>query len=220
MKIGGVDEAGRGSVLGPMVIAIVVINRDIEKKIHEIGVRDSKELSPTRRERLYNMILKLAEHVDYSIVKPQEIDYAIISGIKLTGLESRVTANLINKFCPEKVYIDSASINITSYSNLIKQWLRCDVDLICDYDADKKYPVVSAASIVAKVIRDREIKKLSMEYGEIGSGYPADPKTIKFIRKWLNEYGKLPDIVRKTWKTIKNMLKNHSLYSLNFFNKS
>jgi ribonuclease HII len=85
------------------------------------------------------------------------------------------------------------------------EFLPFKVQIISEHKADKKYPIVSAASIIAKVERDKAIKEIEEKYGEVGCGYPTDPKTIKFLEKYLKKYGKYPEFVRKSWKPAKRL---------------
>lgn len=209
MLICGVDDAGRGPVIGPLVIAGVLVDEEgLERLIH-LGVKDSKMLSPKRREQLADEIFRVVR--DYRVVKisPSEIDHAIMTGKKLNRLnrlEARVMASIIRELKPDIAYVDASDVLPERFKQHILEEIPFRVDVVSEHKADKKYPVVSAASIIAKVERDREIEKLRNKYGDFGSGYVADPKTINFLRSWIERYGSYPDFVRKTWKTAKNIL--------------
>lgn len=205
--IGGVDEAGRGPVIGPLVVAGVAILRDKEGLLRG-HVRDSKALSPARRRGLFPLIKKLSEKVVVEVVPPEVVDHWILSykgGLNL--LEVEIFSRVISKLEADIVYIDSCDVKPERLSSRIRSKLgRKAPRIVCETKADVKYPVVSAASVVAKVIRDREIERIRREYGDIGSGYPSDRRTIEFIRSYYEESGELPPIVRRSYKTIKRII--------------
>lgn len=199
----GVDEAGRGSVIGPMVIACVVLSSNSAKLLSGVA-RDSKKLSPRTREKIYRLILEVADEVRFRMVEPPEIDAAVaVKG--LNRLEARVTAELLNQLTSnvELVFVDSPDPRPDRYAALIKSLLvRRDVNVVAVNNAELLYPHVAAASIVAKVERDRLVAKLRDVYGDFGSGYPSDPKTIEFLRKLAESRVKYPPIVRRSWRTL------------------
>lgn len=202
----GIDEAGRGPVIGPLVIAGVAIEEGDEKKLTALHVKDSKLLTPKQRKDLYSKILKIAKSHEILIVQPAEIDFAVKGedGLNLNWLEARKSAEIINKLAPGKAIIDCPSPNIAEYTSYIKNLLNTDTELVLEHKADEKYIVVSAASIIAKVTRDEEIAKLKKAYGDIGSGYPADPKTKEFLEE---NWDKTPEIFRKSWKCYADLAK-------------
>ncbi len=208
MIICGIDEAGRGPVIGPMVIAIVCVENSEIEKLRKIGVKDSKMLKPEKRTNLFSKIKKIAKFVDYVIVSSEEID-RYVSQNMLNRLELEKIIQLIKKvlyhFNNVKVFIDSPTINSTKFKNELKKVFK-DVDIEVMHKADQNITIVSAASIVAKCIRDSEIEKMKVEYGDFGSGYPSDPRTIKFIISYYANHGELPPIVRKSWKTCKRII--------------
>lgn len=195
----GIDEAGRGPVIGPMVIAIVGWSNEEARRI---GVKDSKQLSPSSRVRLFNVIRSRAPCVDYVIIEPGEIDSYVNRGL-LNRLEAVKMSELIAR-CRgvRRVYVDSPDPDPARFRGMINAG---NVELSVLNHADESIPVVSAASIVAKVIRDSIIDELKRRYGDFGSGYPSDPRTINALRRWISE-GKLPPIVRTSWKTVRRML--------------
>ncbi len=204
MKLGGIDEAGRGPVLGPMVIAAVVIDEANLPKLAELGVRDSKKLTPKRRERLFNEIIKLLD--DYVILElwPDEID-SREGTLNEFEVENFVRALNSLKVRPDVIYIDAADVKEKRFGEEIKAKLKFKAEVIAEHKADDKFLPVSAASILAKVTRDREIERLKEEYGEIGSGYPSDPRTRAFLEEYYRQHGEFPPIVRKTWKTLRKI---------------
>jgi len=202
MYIAGVDEAGRGPVLGPMVMAIASIKKEDEFKLRAIDVKDSKLLTPHRRYELFNVIKDLCE-TNVVIVSPQEIDEALTTPTdNLNWLEARTAAKLIDKISAKKVILDCPSTNLEGYKNYIKKHLKNKkIEIVVEHKADLNHLIVSAASIIAKVVRDEEIEKIRVKTGkEIGSGYSSDPTTQKFIdENWSKkEYSKF---IRKSWDT-------------------
>ncbi|MEM3577466.1 MAG: ribonuclease HII [Candidatus Bathyarchaeia archaeon] len=214
MLIAGVDDAGRGSVIGPLVIAGVLLKEENISKLVELKVRDSKLLSPQRREHLAVEIKRVAEK--YSVVKlsPMEIDKVVMSGRKLhklNRLEAQAMAKIIEILKPDVAYVDASDVLEERFKQHILEELSITVQVISEHKADRKYPIVSAASIIAKVERDREIAEIAKKYGDIGCGYPSDPKTIMFLRKCLEEFGEYPEFVRKSWKPAKKTKSENTL---------
>ncbi|MCL5423723.1 MAG: ribonuclease HII [Candidatus Marsarchaeota archaeon] len=218
----GGDEAGRGALVGPLVIALVSMKKSMIYKLPELGVRDSKLLSSKRREQLYDSIMDIAEEVNIGKITPGEINDAMRSNISLNELEAIHFARLFDKskIPIDALYLDSPDviqekfgirINILSIKpTLIPGMKRSaaqqkSTKLISEHKADSRYPVVSAASIIAKVERDKEIRKLSKSLKiDIGSGYPSDYKTIDSIRNNIKNEN-LNKYVRAYWKTIDNI---------------
>ncbi|MFC1727962.1 ribonuclease HII [Nanoarchaeota archaeon] len=212
----GVEEAGRGPVIGPLVMAGVLIDQETEENLINIGVKDSKMLTPKQREAMYDRIIRAVKEYKIIIVQPNEIDDAVEDkeGFNLNWLEAQKSAELINLLKPDKAILDCPSTNIEAYSDYVKNHLENPTEIISEHKADERYPVVSAASIIAKVTRDREIERLKQEHDvDFGSGYPSDPKTKEFIEK---NYSKYP-FFRKSWKTYKNLANNKNQKTLKGF---
>jgi len=206
MSIAGVDDAGRGSVIGPLVIAGVLIRKEDVPKLREMGVRDSKLLSPQRRETLDIEIKKTVQ--GYSVIKlsPREIDRVVETGKKLhrlNRLEAQAMAKVIETLKPSIAYVDASDVLEERFKQHILECLAFKVQIVSEHHADRKYPVVSAASIIAKVERDKAITELAAKHGDLGSGYPSDPRTITFLQQCLEKKGDYPDFVRKSWQTAK-----------------
>ena len=212
----GIDEAGRGPVIGPLVIAGVKIKESNEKKFSALGVKDSKLLAPKQREKLFYEIIKLADSYKIYIVNPQEIDDAVTSdSTNLNWLEGDYSAKIINDLKPDKAILDCPSNNIKAYADYVKGKLKAKTELISEHKADANYPVVSAASILAKVTRDKAIQKIIDKINKpVGSGYPSDPNTKKFIKE---NYKLHPEIFRKSWQTYKDLIKQKQQSSLGDF---
>jgi len=208
MLISGVDEAGRGSVIGPLVIAGVSINENDLPNLIDLGVKDSKLLSPQKREELASQIKKLALNYHFILLSPAEIDPVVESRRKLhklNRLEAQAMARVIAVLKPDVVYVDASDILADRFGDHIAENLLFSPKLICEHKADVKYPIVSAASIIAKVERDKVISQLQKKHGNIGCGYPSDSKTVKFLEEWIEKFGSYPDFVRKSWKTSKRI---------------
>lgn len=219
MLIAGVDEAGRGPVLGPIVFAGVLIEEKSIPLLTGLGIRDSKLLQPSKRESLSISILKLATKVSIKVVSPREIDTAKANGLNLNKLEANCFAEIINQLKPDVTYVDAADVNPERFSKRIKNNLVVDTKLISQHRADIDIPIVSAASILAKVERDKRINELK-RFGNIGSGYCHDPKTISFLKEWIREYGEFPSFVRHSWVTAKRILDEMKQTVLEDFNEN
>ncbi len=203
MRIIGIDEAGRGAVIGSLFVAGVVNFEGLDA----IGVRDSKRLSPKRREELA-AIIEGATDVQVIELTAREIDERR-KWQSMNAITVELFSHIIELLKPDRVYVDAADVKPERFaSNIMKKCNRDDnIEIISEFKADINYPVVSAASIMAKVYRDRSIRALSAEIGvEIGSGYPSDPKTIQFLKRILNEQqNHIPVYVRRSWKTIEKL---------------
>ena len=209
----GVDEAGKGSVLGPMVIAAVgIFSEDI---LEGIRVRDSKLLSAKERERLYKIIKKKCQVATVRL-DAQQIDI-MRRDMTLNEAVARSHAQVIIKLSPDYAYLDACDVNTFRYAEMVKNHLVQPCEIISEHHADEKFPVVSAASIIAKVTRDRAIATLAKKYGTIGSGYPSDPVTIHFLNSYIDEYRVPPPIARKSWKTVSAILSRKSQRNLDDF---
>lgn len=213
----GIDEAGRGPVIGPLVVAGVLIEKKDEPKLKQLGVKDSKELTPRVREELYSKIIKLVKKYHIIIVSPEEIDNAVDKdpSSNLNKLEGEKAVEIINKLKPGTAIIDCPSNNISNFKNFIKNKLKNNTKLILEHKADAKYPSVAAASILAKVTRDKEIEKIKKKIKiDFGSGYPSDPKTIEFVKE---HYKTHENIFRKSWQTYKEVLNKKNQTTLGDF---
>ncbi len=213
----GIDEAGRGPVIGPLVITGISIDEKDIDKLKRLGVKDSKLLSPRQREEMFDKIINAAKGYKTIIIQPEEIDSALKSeSLNLNWLEAIKSAEIINFLKPEKAIVDCPSNNIPAYTNFLKKYLKnIKTELVVEHKADFKYAVVSAASIIAKVTRDNEIKEIQKKIKEpIGSGYPSDPVTVDFLKK---NYDNYPEIFRKEWASWKNINKKKKQKSLKDF---
>ena len=208
----GIDEAGRGALIGPMVICGITAEKTVVKKLKKIGVRDSKVLTPAKREELYEKIKEIVQKESrVSSIIPISIPSCKIdsyrgNSINLNMLEVRTMAEIINMSGSSEIYLDA----LTSKPSKFKRTVRTHLDkktlrkikIIAENNADKKYPIVSAASIIAKVERDRAIEEIKKQVGvDFGVGYPSDERTVDFVESLIKSRKKLPPYVRKSWVT-------------------
>ncbi|MEM1981716.1 MAG: ribonuclease HII, partial [Candidatus Hadarchaeales archaeon] len=205
VEVAGLDEAGSGPVMGPRVLCGLVVEEGVLEEMKGMGVRDSKLLSPARRERLAPLILSLCKKVRLVELQPAEIDASLQKGMNLNELEAREFARILNELKPEVAYVDSPDPNPELFRKRLERYLRIEVELKVENSADRKYTVVGAASILAKVRRDARLAELKKKYGEVGSGYSHDPLTISFLRRWVEEHGELPPFARKSWETCRRL---------------
>jgi ribonuclease HII len=212
MLVAGVDEAGRGCVIGPLVIAGIAVKTENLQLLTELGVKDSKLLTAHKREALYPEIIKLTENHHIIKVSPAQIDKVVLSSRtlhKLNRLEAQTMAKIIESLKPDEAYVDAADVLEQRFGNHIRECLRFKTRIVAEHKADRTYPIVSAASIIAKVERDGEIAKLKVKYGDFGSGYLTDDKTMVFLRRLLDENGDYPSCIRKSWKPAKRAKSEH-----------
>ncbi len=210
MLILGIDDAGRGPVVGPMVLAGCLIDEKTGKEFKKLGVKDSKQLTQKRREFFEKIIKEKSETFEVVLAYPKEIDGKNYDGVNLNILEALKTAEIINKinkgFNKIKVIVDCPSVSIEKWKDFLKTKIKnlSNLEIVCEHKADQNYVSVSAASILAKCTREKEMTLLKEKYGDgIGSGYCHDPLTKKFLSKHSKRYKK-DGIFRETWATWKN----------------
>lgn len=221
----GIDDAGRGPVIGPMILAGVLLKNEQEKLLKKQNVTDSKLLWQSQRIKIAKIIKE--NSVSYKISKssPEEIDNSLTSGVNLNTLEAKKAANIINSLNKgkerTKVIIDCPSTNITKWKNTLNKFLlyTSNLTIKCEHKADLNHVSVSAASILAKVSREEEVAKIKKQYskyGDVGSGYPADPITKEFLKKHGKELAD-SGIFRKTWSTWKTQFPDKKQKTLGDF---
>lgn len=198
----GIDEAGRGPVLGPLVLCGYMIEENDAKGLKGMGVKDSKQLTPQKREALVPLLKEKSS--DYIIIKVSagEVD----SRKNLNHLEIHKMQGIINALQPDKVIIDSPERNTAKFSKKIMAGVEKKLQIVCENFADVNHPEVSAASIMAKSVREEEIAKLHKEYGYFGSGYTSDERTIAFLKDWIRKNKELPGMARKSWITSRMLM--------------
>ena len=215
----GVDEAGRGPVIGPLVVAGVTFKDD--SRLSEFGIRDSKQLTPSRREVLAKKIKEMAERYELLIISASDID-DMRKVMTLNEIEVHAFSKVIKKLKPDICYVDAADVNDQRFGEDILSNLSIKPEIISKHKADEIYPIVGAASIIAKTKRDEEVKKIEQQIRKrlnvpLGSGYPADPITQQFLRTWVKQFGTLPPHTRHSWKTADKILKKNSIKKLDDF---
>lgn len=202
----GVDDSARGPVIGPMILAGVLIEKDKQEELRTLGAKDSKLLAPAKRRSLARKIKKSYKyHIEQS--SPKEIDDCD----NLNNLEAIKSAMIINRLADGlkgeiEAIVDCPSVNIEQWSGYLQTLIiNHRIKIRAEHKADFNYPVVSAASIIAKETREEEIDKIREELDiKFGSGYPSDPQTIDFIKfNYKNE--KYKDIIRHSWDTVRQL---------------
>jgi ribonuclease HII len=186
------------------VVAGVSVREDRVEALRELGVRDSQLLSPRRREALLPEILRTCRSVKVLRIRPDEIDRVVRGGRryrKLNYLEAVYMARVIDGLRVDRAVVDACDTSTERFRTNVESHLTKDCSVLARHFADRDFPVVSAASIVAKVERDAAVSALRESYGDFGSGYPSDLKTRTFFAEWLEREGGFPAFVRKSWKT-------------------
>ncbi|MBI4999936.1 MAG: ribonuclease HII [Euryarchaeota archaeon] len=211
----GVDEAGRGPVMGPLVVAAVAVEDDAA--LVALKVRDSKKLSGKRREELAPQIRKIAR-VESIAVEASQID-ALRGEMTMNDIEARVFASVIDRIKPDIVYLDAADVRAEFYGAEVGRRLSYKPSkIVSEHEADARYPVVSAASIIAKTERDAAMRKIAADIGEkIGSGYPSDPVTRGFLERYMASHGDLPPHTRRSWETAQDIAQGQKVLKLDSF---
>ena len=205
----GIDDAGRGPVLGPMILAGVLIEEKDNETLKTWGAKDSKLLTPKRRKEIKeNIINQFPYHIEIS--QPKEIDESsnlnYTEAIKAAMIVNKLTENLNEKV---SVIIDCPSVNLQAWQADVQKLLDKPeiVSLSCEHKEDFNHPSVSAASIIAKEKREDEVTRLKQELDiNFGSGYPADPKTKEFIAENFDN-PKYKELIRFSWNTVKKLVK-------------
>ncbi len=201
--IAGVDEAGKGAVLGPLVVAAVAAP-DWEA-VAVLGERDSKALTQRRREAICAEIVATlpfavvevpADAIDAA--RSHETMNAIVAGAHAAVLRELKAAG----YRIAVAYLDACDVREGRYAVTVGRQLGFACTVVGNHHADDLLAVVAAASIVAKVRRDSVLRALADEHGSLGSGYPSDPATVRFLDDCLETDGPLPAFVRASWRTV------------------
>ncbi len=197
--LAGVDEAGRGSLIGSMYMALVAVTRSQAEILEELGVTDSKKLSPATREKLYGGILENSCLAIALRVPPSLIDRRNLNMLEVKGIKKLVRV-MLTYIVPKRITVDLVGSEARIKEAVRRTGYRGEI--IVEARADARYLEVGAASIIAKVLRDREIRRLASIHGDLGSGYPSDPKTRRWIAEYYETHGTLIPEVRHSWKTL------------------
>jgi ribonuclease HII len=219
MMICGIDEAGRGPCIGPLVVAGILVQDDTE--LVRIGSRDSKKLTSKKREQLTRMIKELGIKYEIIVLPASDID-DLRKTMTLNELEVFVYSRIIEKLRPDICYVDAVDVKEERFGRDILSHLSYKPQMISKHKADDLYPVVGAASILAKVTRDEHIQRIASELEPklnlaLGSGYPADPITKHFLKTWISRFGSLPPHVRTSWESCKRLIRNQKIKRLDDF---
>jgi len=203
----GIDEAGRGSLVGPLVIAGFAVPVSIAEDLPRIGVDDSKRLTRKRRLEVYQRLMDTPCVVEVAILDPVLVDSSTKArgGKGINKLEIVFIGEIAKRIGARKLFIDSLYRDAERFSLLLRSGLGDDYEILSEIRADLKYPIVGAASIVAKVERDLWIEELRERFGDVGSGYPSDEKTRRFVRSWIASRRSVPGFVRASWRTTERL---------------
>lgn len=203
MRVLGLDEAGRGSVLGPLVVGAFLWETEDQAPLRAAGADDSKVISPIRRVSIRSVLATMGTGV-VRLVSAPEIDEG-----NLNRLEERAFLDLVRELRPDRVYLD-APVAPAGIPRLRARLVEASgvADWVVECKADATWPVVGAASIFAKVTRDAEMHGLG---DGLGSGYPSDPVTRGWLAARLAENTPLPSFVRTRWGTL-DVLRQRALF--------
>ncbi len=201
MLLCGIDEAGRGPLIGPMVICGVALDSNKLSYLRDLHVKDSKQLTPAARERIFRELTTIGVH-HIMIVPPDEIDAAVLGTENLNWLEARKAVEILEKLQPQTAIIDCPSTNLQAFAGFMLRLLSYPLDLRCEHKADANHEIVAAASILAKVTRDRLIEEMKKRDNvDFGSGYMSDEKTARFLKEHPDYHG-----IRKSWAPYQKLM--------------
>ncbi len=190
--------------MGPLVVGAVFAESDVA--LLEIGVKDSKKLTPKKREAMYGQIIDSVPGWSVSIASAADID-RLRKTCSLNEIELRMFCDAVSKHPADAVIADCPDVNETGFSARFSAALGGAKEITAKHKADDTYPIVSAASIIAKVTRDRMMEDIRREFGaDIGSGYPSDRDTMQFIEEWIRKNREAPKEVRCSWEPVRAML--------------
>ena len=215
----GIDEAGRGPVLGPMVYGVCYSPISLKEEVQNMGLVDSKTTTEQQREDLLQKIHDAKDKIGWIIhvLSPNDISNSMLrrSKYNLNALSHDTAIGMIRKALEmgvnvKEVYVDTVG-PADKYQAKLKD-LFPDLDITVAPKADSLYTIVSAASICAKVARDRIVKNWTFNEGidktdlKYGSGYPSDPDTKSFLANNIDSVFGFPQFVRFSWSTAANIL--------------
>lgn len=205
----GIDEAGRGPVFGPLVVAGVAV--EDPAPLAEMGCRDSKMLSPAKREAL-DRLLRRDPLVRIEVrVIPAEVLDAERQRWTLNDIEVERFRDIALALTPTHLFVDAADVDAGRFGRAVSRGLPRGTKVISEHRADDTYPIVGAASIVAKVARDAAVAQLARRLERklempLGSGYASDERTQLFLRAWHAKFGDLPEGTRRSWAPMRELL--------------
>lgn len=211
-KVIGVDEAGKGPVLGSLFIGFSIINlagglkelNEYQDKLKEAGVMDSKKLNPKKRNQIYNSLKDMMD-IKYAQLTPVIIDENKEQGGDLMQLEIAAIVKVLNQEQPNCIIIDALMRDVDKFKSILERSLTFECSIIAENKADNTYPLVGAASIVAKELREQELAQIHQNVElDCGSGYPGDQKTREFV-KLKGKDEEMRFLFRKSWKTYQEL---------------
>ena len=191
-------------MLGPLVVAAVLVESDAP--LRDLGVKDSKQLTPAKREAMAPRIREVARRVEVRVVDAAELNRKMPKK-NLNQIEVEAFAELLQRLEPLEAVVDACDVDAERFGRNVAAKLKAPCVVRAEHEADANHPVVAAASVVAKVERDRLMKELSDKHGPCGSGYSSDPLTKKFLADWMESHKRLPPFARKHWETAKRYVK-------------
>lgn len=200
MLICGIDEAGKGSVFGNLCIGCYVIDAETE-----FDAKDSKKLSKKRREQYYTDLVDKAVEISIYELTANDLNNMHAQGMTIIEMEIWAIVQLLNQLQnkPDQVFLDSCDVNHQRFGRTVSDQLLFETEVHSAHKADNLFKVVSAASIVAKTFREKNVEFLHEKYGDhIGSGYPCDKKSINWLTEYYILHGSFPEETRTFWKTI------------------
>ncbi|KAA9399015.1 ribonuclease HII [Haloarcula sp. CBA1130] len=208
----GVDEAGKGPVLGSMFAAAV----RADPVALPDGVGDSKDIKPERRERLAGEIRESADAVGLAEIPVDRID---ADGTDMNTLTVDAQATALSAVARDGLSgtVDAGDTDAERFGRRVADAVDTDLTVTAEHGADETNPLVGAASIIAKVARDAHVRELADEYGDVGSGYPSDPTTRAFLADYVDHHGELPACARRSWSTCDDVLAAASQATLGDF---
>jgi len=200
----GIDEAGRGAVLGPLVVAGVAVDGRLRTRLRELGARDSKSVARQRRREILRKLVRESAR-GWAIVYPAPQ----VDANSLTHLEEQAIRTLIERLHPQQVVIDApvGPTALAGFLGRVRSASTSPVEISAYPKADVSDPLVGAASLLAKVVRDGYLDALRAHYGDIGWGYPGEQAVHRFLTAWLTEHGHLPPICRARWASAQALLR-------------
>ncbi len=195
------DEAGRGSFVGPLVVGGFALDDSNLDALRMAGARDSKELSPAARQEVYARLLRLGDLASVALT-PRTVDRAVRTN-GLNDLEADTFGTVIRNLGAAEARVDACDTNPARFGRRVSARAGGGVRIISRHHADRDDPLVGAASVVAKVRRDRALARLRASLGDgIGSGYPSDTQTVEFVRAHLQRTEGAPTWLRVSWATM------------------
>lgn len=206
-----------GAVIGPLVVAGAVIEENKLQKLKKLGVRDSKTLTPERRERLYAQLKRVLKDYVTIHITAKDID-SRRERENLNEIEAKEMAAIIKAMGADVAYVDAPQVSTGKFKAVLMALAKNHTEIVAENKADVRYPIVSAASIIAKVERDMEIEKIKHQVGvDFGVGYSHDEKTIRFLKTLLEKHKEFPPYVRRSWVTAELMQKGKEQKKLKDF---